>query len=159
MNQPLDETNRTNQTRTEKRSCGFRILSYHKKAWSNIAFVDHAFLCFFFSHEKKKRKAYARHDITGRRKGDPQAIQRRRFTYPEKPTLYWSPASAAYHRVGEVTTPKKEHLTPRHFVGVGAPDDPRAPILTDLPSAISPSAPHLCLLLPEKGDRVAVDEE
>ncbi len=106
-NQPPMNQTPMNQPRTEKRSCGFRILSYHKKAWSNIAFVDHASLCFFFSHEKEKRRAYARHDITGRRKGNPQAIQRRRFTYPEKPTLYWSPASVVSHHAGEVTTLKK----------------------------------------------------
>lgn len=33
------------------------------------------FCVFLFSHEKEKRKAYARHDITGRRKGDPQSAK------------------------------------------------------------------------------------
>ena len=44
-------------------------------------------------------------------------------------------------------------------VGVGAPDDPQALFPADLPSGISTTAPHLCLLLREKGDRFAVDEE
>ena len=43
-------------------------------------------------------------------------------------------------------------------VGVGAPDDPHALFPTNLPSTIQTSA-LLCLLLREKGDRVAVDEE
>ena len=42
---------------------------------------------------------------------------------------------------------------PRSPVGVGAPDDPHALSPTRLPSS------NLCLLLLEKGDRVAVDEE
>ena len=46
-----------------------------------------------------------------------------------------------------------------HPVGVGAPDDPQALFPADLPSGISTTAPHLCLLLLEKGDREAVDEE